>query len=234
MEGLRLHFLGHFVCERDTGPVELPLGLQRLAAFVGIRGPSHRCVVAGSLWPKVPEPQALASLRTGVWRMNRLAPGVLETVGDQLRLSLSIWIDSAAQERAIDGVLSGHVMDDSALRILCQPELLSGWYDDWVLFERERLNQLRLHALEVAARLFAECGRLDVALRLALEAVRAEPLRETANGVLISVYLAEGNVSDAVHQFGAFRELLGRELGLEPSPGLARLLPQVSGVLTRS
>ena len=59
---------------------------------------------------------------------------------------------------------------------------------------------------------------LPAALHLALEAVRAEPLRESANARLIEVYLAEGNVCDALRQYDAFRALLQRELGLEPSP----------------
>jgi DNA-binding SARP family transcriptional activator len=95
-----------------------------------------------------------------------------------------------------------------------------------VILERERLKQLRLHALELAASKLTRCHEFDLALLLALEAVRAEPLRETANAVLMSVYLAEGNVSDAVHQYDAFRDVLHRELALEPSPQLARLLPR--------
>jgi DNA-binding SARP family transcriptional activator len=232
MDELRLRLLGCFACERSGVPIDLPLGLQRLAAFLAIRGISHRCLVAGALWPEVPETQALASLRTSVWRMNRLASGLLETVGDALRLPPDTRADSAAQERVVDDVLSRRYVDDSTLAALCQPELLAGWYDDWVVFERERLSQLRLHALEVAARLFVDRGRLDVALRLALEAVRTEPLRETANEVLIAVYIAEGNASDAIRRYHQYRELLWRELELEPSPRLGGLLPRRGGVLT--
>jgi DNA-binding SARP family transcriptional activator len=32
-------------------------------------------------------------------------------------------------------------------------------------------------------------------------------------------------VSDAIHQYDTFRTMLQRELGLEPSPRLAELLP---------
>ncbi|MEV0284775.1 bacterial transcriptional activator domain-containing protein [Kribbella sp. NPDC050820] len=94
-----------------------------------------------------------------------------------------------------------------------------------MIFERERLNQLRIHALEVAVRQLTERGQLHAALRLALEAVRAEPLRETANAVLMSVYLAEGNVADAIHHYLLFRDLLQRELDLEPSTRVTELLP---------
>lgn len=95
-----------------------------------------------------------------------------------------------------------------------------------MVYERERLNQLRLHAMERAARIWVRRRELDIALRLALEAVRTEPLRETANAVLMSVYLAEGNVCDAIHQFEHFDGLLRRELGVAPSPRLTALLPQ--------
>ena len=61
------------------------------------------------------------------------------------------------------------------LGCLWPSDLLPGWYDEWVVDERELLRQLRLHALERAAEVFIRERRLDLALTLALEAVRAEP-----------------------------------------------------------
>lgn len=230
MSVARLRLLEGFALERANTTIELPVGMQRLLAFLALRGPAHRCVVAGTLWPDVPESQALASLRTGMWRMNRVLPGVVITDGVRLSTAPAVQVDSREQELFTTYLLRDHVEDqqwiDDGLHVLWQGELLPGWYDDWVVFERERLNQLRLHALEHTATLLVRRGRLGTALQLALEAVRTEPLRETANGVLMSVYLAEGNVVDAIHQFDTFRHVLWRELGLEPSAALARLIPE--------
>jgi DNA-binding SARP family transcriptional activator len=238
MELLRLRLLGGFACEVSGAVVELPYGMQRLVAFLALRGASHRSLVAGTLWPEVRESQALASLRTGVWRVNKLVPGILCSEGAGLHMAESCVVDAHAQEAFATSLLREHVDDPGWMRgglpTLWLGELLPGWYDDWVVFERERLSQLRLHALELAARALTRDGELDVALELALEAVRTEPLRETANAVLISVYLAEGNASDAIHQFTAFSDLLRRELGLEPSPRLAALLPRQRSIVTRS
>lgn len=229
MDVIRLRLLGGFACEASGSSVELPFGMQRLLAFLVLRGPSHRCLVAGSLWPEVRESQALASLRTGVWRVNAILPGALIAKRDALGMSGSTQVDTQQQETFATALLRDHLDDpeviSASLPTLLTGELLPGWYDDWVVFERERQSQLRLHALESTARLLTRHNQLDAALQLALEAVRAEPLRETANAVLMSVYLAEGNVSDAIRQYTVFRELLRRELGLEPSPKLAQLLP---------
>lgn len=229
MDVIRLRLLGGFACEASGSSVELPFGMQRLLAFLALRGPSHRCMVAGSLWPEVRESQALASLRTGVWRVNTILPGALIAEGNALGMNGSTRVDSHEQETFATAVLRDHLDDpdliSAGLPTLRSGELLPGWYDDWVVFERERQSQLRLHALELTARLLTGRNQLETALQLALEAVRTEPLRETANAVLMSVYLAEGNVSDAIHQYGVFRELLHKELGLDPSPRLAQLLP---------
>src|SRR4051794_1138180 len=93
MAGVRLHLLGGFACESSGSTVSLPFGMQRLVAFIALRGPSHRCEVAGSLWPDVPEPRALASLRTGVWRVNTLVHGLLEVHGNGLRMPTNSWVD---------------------------------------------------------------------------------------------------------------------------------------------
>lgn len=230
MDVARLQLLEGFALERAGARLDVPAGIQHLIAFVALAGrPTHRCLVAGTLWRDVPEAQASASLRTGIWRTNRLVPDLIRVDGDQLSLSAALLVDSRQQETFATRLLARPSGDepwiDEAVETLWLGELLPGWYDDWVVFERERLAQLRLHALERLASLLTRRLDLDTALRLALAAVRAEPLRETATAVLMAVYVAEGNVADAVHQYDAFSSLLRRELGVEPSPALAALLP---------
>ena len=77
----RVRLLDRFCFEYDDAPLVLPAALERLVAFLALRGPSRRCFVAGTLWPEVSEEHALASLRTSIWRMNRLAPGLLSATG---------------------------------------------------------------------------------------------------------------------------------------------------------
>lgn len=229
MDNMRLRLLRGFVVESASARIDLPAGTQRLMAFLALRGPAHRCQVAGTLWPDVPESQALACLRTGVWRLNRTLPGAVTSEGLRLSVPQTLSVDSREQEIFTTRLLREHVQDEQwiaeRLGILWQGDLLPGWYDDWVIVDRERLNQLRLHALEYLSSFMARRNHLTAALQLALEAVRTEPLRETANARLIEVYLAEGNVSDALHQYESFRCLLQRELGVPPSPTLSRLLP---------
>jgi DNA-binding SARP family transcriptional activator len=110
-------------------------------------------------------------------------------------------------------------------------DLLPGWYDDWVLIEAEDWRQLRLHALEALTRRLIAAGRWGEAADAACAAVRAEPLRESAHAALIQVHLAEGNQSEAMREFTHYRGLLHRELGLEPTQRLCRL---VQGLQSRS
>ena len=66
---------------------------------------------------------------------------------------------------------------DPGLQVL-RDDLLPEWYEDWVLVERERFRQLRLHALEAICERFTEEGKYGLALEAGLAAVAAEPLRE--------------------------------------------------------
>jgi DNA-binding SARP family transcriptional activator len=103
-------------------------------------------------------------------------------------------------------------------------ELLPGWYEDWVLFERERLRQLQMHALEAVSAQLTAAGRYAEAIEAALAAIALEPLRESATRALILAHLAENNVVEAVRRFEAFRDCLYEELGVGPTPELERLL----------
>ncbi len=96
-------------------------------------------------------------------------------------------------------------------------DLLPGWYDDWVIFERERLRQRMLHALEVLSCRLRATGRYGEAVKAAMDAVAVEPLRESAQRVLAEAHIAEGNYIEARRTFMTYRDLTRRELGVEPS-----------------
>lgn len=212
----------------DSG--ELPRAVQRLVAQLGLAGPTDRAVVAGRLWPEVPEQRAQASLRSALWRLRRVAPGLVVPSGGALRLDPGVQVDVrellAWAERLRDprsGAEQAVVPDPSLLG-----DLLPGWYDDWVLLERDRLLQVRLHALEAAAERLTSVGRAGEALQAAHLAIRAEPLRESAHRTVVRAHLAEGNLAEALRSYAAFRDLLHRELGVPPTEHMARLVQGIA------
>jgi DNA-binding SARP family transcriptional activator len=137
-------------------------------------------------------------------------------------VAVDIWqlIDTASA--VLDGDLPNP--DRRTVHRLGGGDLLLGWYEDWVLVERERLRQLRLHALEALSGLLLAVGDLPTAVEAALAAVAIEPLRESAHRAVIQAHLAEGNRVEALRQYASLRQLLRDEVGVEPSTLAADLL----------
>lgn len=231
----RLCLLGgwQLVCSGAT--LHLPVSGQRLLAFLCLHGRSSRSRLAGTLWPEASERHAYGSLRSALWRVQKSSAGVLVSSGDQLGLDASVGVDVRDLLLDIRRLLDGMVppSESSIPGNLLDGELLPGWYDDWVLFERERLRQLRLHALETLALTMAGVGRFAAAVEAGLAAVRIEPLRESAHRVVVRVHLAEGNVTEALRQYEVCRALFRDELDLEPSALLTDLLPTPRQAVTR-
>jgi DNA-binding SARP family transcriptional activator len=78
------------------------------------------------------------------------------------------------------------MQDDASHRlssrlVLDDADLLPDWVDDWLVHDRERLHQLRLHVLEALADRLAGDGRYGLALDVALAALRSDTLRESAH-----------------------------------------------------
>ncbi|MEV5822037.1 BTAD domain-containing putative transcriptional regulator [Micromonospora harpali] len=220
-----LHLLGGFRLLHDETPVVVPRGLQRVLALIGLRPGATRSHLAGLLWPEAPEERALSSLRTALWRLRQDPCCPLVTTGDTTRLDPRVRLDVDDLTSTAARVRDGDDPGSTGTALTAgRHDLLPGWYDDWVLLERERLRQLRLHMLEQVARNHLAAGRHGEALEAALEAMAAEPLRETPHRLVVRVHLAEGNVFEAVHAFYAYRDLLLRELRLEPSPAMTALL----------
>ncbi|QPK47115.1 hypothetical protein H4W23_22505 [Streptomyces gardneri] len=103
-------------------------------------------------------------------------------------------------------------------------ELLPSWPDEWVVPERERWDQVRLHTREGLAQRLQREGEYLAALQTALTAAQIDPIRETAQRILIEILLAEGNRACAVKRYQEYRRLLRSELAVEPSPLMRRLV----------
>jgi DNA-binding SARP family transcriptional activator len=222
-----LSLLNGFELRCAGEPVALPLSAQRLLAFLGLQDrPLQRVYVAGMLWTEATDTRAAASLRSSLWRLHRPGHRLVEGTATHLRLAPEVEVDlhraAAVARRVLDG--TAETAELARAETALAAELLPDWYDDWLVFERERFRQLGLHALEELARRFLAAGRPARALGAALAAVRGEPLRESAHRTLIRVHLAEGNVGEALRQYELFSRLLREQLGLAPSPLLDELV----------
>jgi len=203
--------------------VALPAAVQRIVAFVALQDrPVLRPYAAGMLWLDCSDERAAANLRSALWRVHRTGHDFVRSDGRHLRLSPTVSVDLRVRAR-----LARRLLDEPDADVdesLLGGEVLPDWYDEWVLFERERFRQLRLHALETLCERLAGERRFSRAVDVGLAAVAADPLRESAHRVLIRVHLAEGNAHEALRQFRLCRRLLAQQLGLEPSPELRQLV----------
>ena len=220
-------FAGPYV---TAGPerFEVPEGSKQLLAFVALRRRRvERRQAAGALWPSGCEERAAGNLRSALWRLRRAGINVLTADKRSLMLHAHVIVDVHVVDqwvtRLIQGIPFGHdlVVSPSIPDAL---DLLPGWYDDWALLERERIRQRVLHALEALSARLASLGRFGEAVDAALLAVSAEPLRESAQRTLIEAHVAEGNLAEAHRSFMFYRNLVRRELGVEPSSDLSGLL----------
>jgi DNA-binding SARP family transcriptional activator len=222
----RLELLGGFFLRHAGRPAHVPHNVQRLLAFLSLqRRPLGRAFVSGRLWPDLSQEHAFGCLRTTLWRMGAWSD-LVETTTRQLALSSRVEVDAAELETCADVVLRRGGAPEAAEvhRLVHAAELLPGWYDSWVLEERDRLAQLRMLALETAADELTRVGAYRDAALAATAAVRADPLRESAVRLLIRLHLAAGNPVEAVREFRAYRKRLGHDLGLQPSARILALI----------
>jgi hypothetical protein len=131
---------------------------------------------------------------------------------------LSQWATRALDGSADDSDLLTPDLNPEALT------LLPGWYDEWIISERERLRQRLLHAMESVVRRLISRGLFADAVDVAMTAVGAEPLRESAQRVLIEAHLAEGNFVEARRAYMAYDKMLAAELGVSPGAELAEMV----------
>ena len=222
-----LHIVGGPYVVRDRERLVVPEGSKRLLVFLALHGGRvDRRHAAGTLWPEGGDSRASGNLRSALWRLRGAGVDVVEADKAVLWLHPDVEVDVDHLSDWAARIIEGDV-HRSDLRIgqidLEAMDLLPGWYDDWVIFERERLRQRLLHALEALSRHLLVRQRFSEAVEAAMTAVGIEPLRESAQRVLVEAHLAEGNLVEARRAFARYCVVLRAELDVEPGHELAQL-----------
>lgn len=220
LDGFRLRHRGH--------TLRLQPGAQRLLAFLALHDrPLHRLYVAGRLWTDSEQDHANASLRTTLWRLRRPDCVLVDATPSEMALADDVVVDIREAIERAHRVLDNRGEPPDLAGLIGAGDLLPDLYDDWVILERERFRQLRLHALERLCEDLTAAGSYAAAAEAGFAAIASEPLRESAHRALISNHIAEGNLSEAFRQYRVYCDLARDQLGMAPSPGMRAMMGAV-------
>lgn len=195
-------------------PKTLPL----LAYLIVHSGrPVLRRQAAMALWPDCEEETARSNLRRHLHWLRRALPARARE--DQP------WIvcGPAKLEWNLDAPASIDVFESDPP----YGEFLEGYYDDWVLLERERLRDRHIERrLQIAFE--AECASDFSSATHALNGVlELNPLHEAALRRLMTVRYAAGDKAGATFEYARFAERLRADVGVEPMPETIALYERI-------
>ena len=230
---LSIQLLGNFSLTAGGVPVRIDQPrLQRLLVYLLLHRhhPRPRQQIAFALWPDTNDEQALKNLRTLLTRLRQSLPDLdryldAGTYAIQWRHDAACELDVASFETAhataLEAKQRGQIDTEIAAleraAALYNGDLTPGWYDEWLVPERERLRDLHQAALEQLADLLAQTGRLREALGYAQQLLRADPLHEAAYRLLMQFHLKLDDRASALRVYHTCATTLRNELGVDPS-----------------
>ena len=198
--------------------------------------PHTRSQLAYLLSPDASEEQARRVLSRALWQIRQCLPvPLLHTQGDHIYIlpDAPLHLDVAEFSALVaPHLLSSRLDEAGALALkqaiaLCDGELLSEFYDDWLLLRRELLREQYLQALWLLSNWEKENGRFQSALQHLLQLSQADPLREEAHREIMRCYALLNRHNAAMRQYELCRRLLHTELQLEPEPATHQLWQEI-------
>src|SRR5215216_4049323 len=176
--------------------------------------------LAGMLWPDSLEETARDNLRHALWRIRKVLPSgskVEYLLTDDLSIafnaSAEYWLEVAELEK-----LSENASADELISVLSEyhGELLPGFYEEWVVSEREHLISIFEHQMARLMSLLQEEKRwLDI-LDWAERWIKLGQKPEPAYRALMTAHAAKGDMSKVAATYERCVKSL-KEFGMEPS-----------------
>jgi DNA-binding SARP family transcriptional activator len=249
MDPLSVRLFGQFQvqCGEEVLTECFPPKLQELFCYLLLfRDDAHRReMLASLLWPDSTTTHSKRNLRQALWQLQSLA-----ALGDMLRNcdvllvdarwihlnpQANLWLDVQAFEDALsrsEGVpgraLDAHQAEALAAAVgLYQGDLLQGCYEEWCLYERERMQNAYLHNLDKLIDYSETCGEYKAGLAYGDRALQCDGARERTHRRLMRLHYLAGERAAALRQYDHCVEALHRELGVEPAARTVALYQRI-------
>ncbi|HLQ30115.1 MAG TPA: BTAD domain-containing putative transcriptional regulator [Ktedonobacteraceae bacterium] len=178
-----------------------------------------REVLAGVLWPETTTIQSKKNLRQTLWQLQSALGSQNEPINHRILLVDPEWVqlnseadfllDVVVFEKAFDLVqkVSDQGLDTERAQTLqsavqlYQGPLLVGWYQDWCLYERERLQNIYLAMLD---KLMSYCEvhhDYETSLLYGMRIMCYDRARERTHRRLMRLYYLIGDRAEALRQY---------------------------------
>jgi DNA-binding SARP family transcriptional activator len=204
-----------------------------------------RETLASILWPETTTVQSKKNLRQALWQLQSALGSQNEPANDrillvepdwvQLNSEANLWLDVALFEQVYHLVqkIPGQELDNSKAQLLqdtvylYQGPLLEGWYQDWCLLERERLQSMYLAMLD---KLMSYCEvhhDYETGLLYGTRIMCYDRARERTHRRMMRLYYLLGDRAEALRQYERCAAALEEELGIHPSKSTTAIYRQI-------
>lgn len=206
--------------------------------------PLPREALAAVFWGDVSTEKSKKHLRQSLWHLQSALRSALPTSDGLIRIegncvvldsTNGLWLDVAAVERAfaLAQGIPGEALEPvfaeelSAAAALYEGDLLEGWYQDWCVFERERLQSIYISVLDKLMA-YAEVQRTYLnGIEYGARILRLDRARETTHRRLMRLHVLAGNRSEALRQYQRCAAALEKELAVRPARSTEQLLDDI-------
>lgn len=250
MAGLRIELFGRLQISGaglrgNEGPSHAK-ALELVAYLLLHRSQTHsREALATLLWGNTATSLSRKYLRKAIWQLQAALKGngseqdcgLLKVEDEWLSVNpeCTYWLDVAVFERCYSMVreqpgaaLSAKAIAElRAVVALYKGGLLEGWYQDWCLFERERLQNQYFLMLD---KLMLVCGIMqeyELGIEYGFELLRHDQANERTYRQLMRLYYQFGDRTAALHLYKRCVMMLKRELGVRPAQETLALYEQI-------
>jgi len=230
---LAFRLFGHFDVRRNALPVEIASRhTQSLLAYLllnpHIRHRRER--IAGIFWPDSDVQNARAYLRQALWQLRK-------SLGDEFLLTdkLEIGINPSAEYSLDVATLTKPISEDISVEDLIRivsvykNELLPGFYDDWVIIERERLKLIFQERIQLLLDKLYDQGHWQDMLTWGERWISLVQAPEPAYRALMKAHSALGDGSSIAKVYNRCVQDLDRELSVAPNSATHSLYARLTG-----
>ncbi|MCA1815505.1 MAG: hypothetical protein LC746_03705 [Acidobacteria bacterium] len=251
MPPLSIQLFGQFKVSSDgRAPARLDASkAQELLCYLLVNRarPHPRESLAAVLWGDAPAERAKKYLRQALWHLQTVLDSQPRTGDDprallraehewvQLNPDSEISLDVETFERAFDAARAerGSQMRDEtraslgAAVALYRGDLLEGWYQDWCLFERERLQNIYLLMLDKLMCHAESHDDFEAGQHYGALILRQDRARERTHRQLMALHYRAGDRTAALRQYARCVAALREELNVAPDRRTTELHRQI-------